>query len=93
MNSREISGGEAVQEYLTGITAELNLRLLCESEDGQMLWVESITVTDCEMPPQTDKGMTEGGKQKPGRIVSLWKQIRQSLMGRKGKGKNRTDSP
>lgn len=94
MNRQESSPGQAVQDYLTGITADLNFRLLCEAEDEQMLWIESITVTDCvTTPPQTEKDRTEEKRQKPNRLASLWKRIRNRLLGRKGKKKKRTDSP
>lgn len=94
MNSKDPSPEQAVQEYLAGIRAELNLRLLCEAADEQMLWIESITVTDYKTPPpRPEKDRTEGKAQKFSRIASLWERMKHRLLGRKGKKKNRTHSP
>lgn len=40
MNRPDLSG------YFAELTAELNFRLLSETEEETMLWVESITVTE-----------------------------------------------
>lgn len=51
MNKRhetvEIAGKEKVQQHLTQLLPELNLRLLLETEacSGNILWVEAVTVT------------------------------------------------
>lgn len=62
-----------MQEYFIDMTADLNLRLLCEGTDGQMLWIESIAVTSCESALDAIvKGMT----------ASFRKRIKNCLLGR-----------
>lgn len=58
-----------------------------------MLWIESITVTGCETASQQNvKDRTEGKRQKPNRIASLWERIKNCLLGRKGKKKKLTNA-
>lgn len=60
---------QVLKDYFIRMTEDLNFRMLCEMEDTQMLWIDSITVTGYEIAQKN----------------SRWEQIKRHLLGRGGK--------
>lgn len=66
MSKQEDCTEQTVCDHFAGMEVELNFRLLCETKDcGQMLWVESITVTGFETAE--DRVKKEGKAKKDSR--------------------------